>query len=160
MDQNGAKIGCRSGCPRAGGRPGLDPLRTALFLVLPMIAGCIPALGAAAAQLRAGAAKVDVTDAQSRAANDRLHVRALVLDDGATRAAVVAVDAVAIGEIGPIGNGYLPRVRSRLENELGIKPANLLVNASHCHGLVRSDVDEKTVQAVKEAVGNLVAVKV
>lgn len=160
MDQNSAKIGCRSGRPRAGGRQGLDSLRTALFLVVPMIAGFIPALGAAAAQLRAGAARVDVTDAKTRPANDRLYVRALVLDDGTTRAAIVAVDAVAIGEIGPIGNDYLPNVRSRLEKDLGISPANLVVNASHCHGLVCSDVDQKTVQAVQEAARNLVPVKV
>jgi hypothetical protein len=110
--------------------------------------------------LRAGAAKVDVTDTQARPAHDRLYVRALVLDDGTTRAAIVAVDAVAIGEIGPIGNDYLPKVRSRLEKELGIGPANLVVNASHCHGIVGSDVDQKTVQAVKEAVAKLVPVKV
>lgn len=115
---------------------------------------------AVAGPLRAGVAKVDVTDPRTEPANDRLHVRALVLDDGTTRVALVAVDAVAIGEIGPIGNNYLPGVRSRLEKELGIRPGHLLVNASHCHGLVCPDVDQKTVQAVSEAVRNMVPVKI
>ena len=134
--------------------------RLILILAIPIVATSISATRAAAAPLRAGAAKVDVTDTKAKPANDRLYVRALVLDDGTTRAAIVAVDAVAIGEIGPIGNDYLPNVRSRLEKDLGISPANLIVNASHCHGLVCSDVDQKTVQAVQEAARNLVPVKV
>jgi hypothetical protein len=130
-----------------------------MLLVIP-IAGSLAPSRTHAAQLKAGAAKVHVTDTRARPVHDRLYVRALVLDDGTTRSAIVAVDAVAIGEIGPIGRDYLPRVRSRLEKEPGIKPSNLIVIASHCHGIVGSDLDQKTVQAVKEAVQNLVPVKV
>ena len=41
-----------------------------------------------------------------------------------------------------------------------IQPGNVLVNASHCHGSVCSDVDERTFQAVKEASQNMVPVTV
>ena len=77
-----------------------------------------------------------------------------------TTAVIVTVDAVAIGEIGSIGNDYLPKVRARIEKELGIATTNVLINASHCHGIVCADVDERTVQAVREAAQNMVPVKV
>jgi hypothetical protein len=113
-----------------------------------------------ARQLWAGVASVDITNTEVGPVNDRLFVKALVLKDDATTAAIVTVDAVAIGEIGSIGNDYLPKVRSRIEKELGIKPANVLVNASHCHGIVCADVEGRTFQAVKEASRNMVPVKV
>ena len=47
------------------------------------------------------------------------------------------------GEIGPIGNDYLPAVRRRIEKQFGIKPAHVLVNASHCHGVVCGDRRER-----------------
>jgi hypothetical protein len=135
------------------------------FQLAPIVAGLIvvgslPVSAAKAAELRAGAAKVDITNRQAGPVNDPLYAKALVLWDGATTVAIVTVDAVAIGEIGYIGNDYLPKVRARLEKELGIKPANVLVNASHCHGIVCSDVDERTVQAVKQAASNMVGVVV
>ena len=104
-----------------------------------------------AAPLTAGVAKVDVTDREAGPVNDPLHVRALVLKSGETMAVLITVDAVAIGEIGPIKNDYLPTVRQRLQQELGISPTNVFINASHCHGTVCKDVAERTVQAVKAA---------
>ena len=53
-----------------------------------------------------------------------------------------------------------PADKLRIEKELGIKPTNVMINASHCHGVVCSDVDERTFQAVKAAAANLVPVKV
>ncbi|MDQ1256027.1 MAG: hypothetical protein QG656_623 [Candidatus Hydrogenedentes bacterium] len=116
-------------------------------------------IGAAnAAQLTAGVAKVDITDRGAGPVNDPLYVKALVLKDDATTLAIVTVDAVAIGEIGRIGNDFLSAVRARLGTELNIAPANVLINASHCHGLVCADVAERTVQAVTEASRNMVPV--
>lgn len=114
---------------------------------------------ATAGQLRAGAAKVDITHPDTETRNERLFVRALVLSDEVTTAVVIAVDAVAIGEIGYIQNDYLPRVRAELQRELKIAPANVLINASHCHGVVCQDVAERTVQAVKEAARKTVPVR-
>jgi hypothetical protein len=114
----------------------------------------------AAALLSAGAAKVDITDTSVPVVNDRLYVKALVLKSGATVAAIITVDAVAIAEIGTIRNEYLATVRSRLQKELNIQPANVIVNASHCHGVVRSDVEQRTVEAAREAAQNMVPVMV
>ena len=151
-----ASLRCRT-TPRQCGLPCLWRCRaiTVLFIV-----GLLATRPANAGLLRAGAAKVDVTHPDAATRNERLYVKALVLTDGETTAAIITVDAVAIGEIGPIRNDYLPKVRARLEKELQIQPAHVLANASHCHGIVCADIDEKTVQAVQEASRRLVPVKV
>jgi hypothetical protein len=87
-----------------------------------------------------------------------LYVKALVLKNRSATAVLVTVDAVAIGEIGYIGNEYLGKVRARLQKELQINPANVMINASHCHGVVCADVDDKTFQAVKQASEGMVPV--
>ena len=115
---------------------------------------------AARAQLWAGAAKVDITNREAGPVNDTLYARALVIRNEKTTAVIVAVDAVAIGEIGHINNEYLGKVRSRVEQELKIPPLNVVVNASHCHGVVCPDVDERTFQAIKQASENMVPVKI
>lgn len=113
----------------------------------------------ARAALWAGAAKVDITE-RSGLVNDPLYVKALVLSDERKVAVVVTVDAVAIGEIGPIKNDYLPKVRREIQRELKIDPASLLINASHCHGMVRADVDQLTVEAIRQAFAAMVPVRV
>jgi len=110
--------------------------------------------------LLAGAAKVVITDEKAVPANDPLYAKALVLKSGDTTAVLATVDAVAIAEIGSIQNCYLETVRSRLADEPGIDPARVIVNASHCHGRVCTDVAERTVQAVREAHEALVLVTV
>ena len=124
------------------------------------VAGLHPACAAHAAQLRAGAAKVDITNVDAGPANDPLYAKALVVTDGTTTVAIVTVDAVAIGEIGPIGNEYLPNVRAALQRDLGIDPTHVMINASHCHGIVCADADKRTVQCVKDAAKNLVPVRI
>lgn len=135
-------------------------MQLALLLPAIVVAGPLPLHAAAAAQLRAGVAKADITNTQAGPVNDPLYVKSLVLQDDATTAAIITVDAVAIGEIGPIGNDYLASVRSRLEKELNIKPASVLIHASHCHGAVCADVAQRTFLAVKEASQNMVPVNV
>ncbi|OYW24711.1 MAG: hypothetical protein B7Z55_01400 [Planctomycetales bacterium 12-60-4] len=71
---------------------------------------------------------------------------------------LITLDAVAVGGIGRVGNGFMATVRSGLQ-EMGIAPSNVVVNASHCHGIVRGDLEPLVIQAVKEAVKNLVPVK-
>jgi hypothetical protein len=134
------------------------PLRRLLASLL-FLSACAPNL-AIASGLRAGAAKVDITHRDAGPVNDPLFVKALVLKDDATTAVLITLDAVAVGEIGHVPNDYLPKVRARLEQDLGIKPECVLVNASHCHGVVRKDVDALTVQAVQQAARNLVPVRV
>ncbi len=134
-------------------------LRLTLFFAGLLVVAAHPAGSARAAGLSAGVAKVDITDREAGPVHDPLYVKALVLKNDATTAVLITVDAVAIGEIGHIKNEYLPKVRARLQQDLGILPANVLVNASHCHGVVCSDVAERTFQAVKEASRNMVPVK-
>jgi hypothetical protein len=110
--------------------------------------------------LLAGAAKVDITNLDAGPVNDPLYVKALVLKSGSTMTAIVTVDAVAIGGIGHIKDDYLGKVRDAVEKELGIKPSNVMANASHCHGIPCTDADERTIRAIKEAASNLVPVKV
>lgn len=132
-------------------------VRTGLLLLT--LVG-LPPGAAIFAGLRAGAAKVDVTDYDAGPVNDPLYVKALVLQSDDAEAVLITVDAVAIGEIGPIKNEYLPTVRARLQTELKIDPSCVLVNASHCHGIVCGDVADRTVQAVQAARAALVPVRV
>lgn len=113
-----------------------------------------------ASPLQAGAAKIDITDRTAGPVNDPLYAKALVIKSDLATAVIITVDAVAIAEIGTIRNDYLAKVRARLEKELRIPPEGVIINASHCHGVVCSDVEERTVQAVKAAVAALVPVKI
>ena len=136
---------------------------TTSSLLLPavlVLAGLLGTNHANAAQLWAGVAKADITDRAAGPVNDPLYVKALVLKGDTTTLVMVTIDAVSLGEIGYIGNDYLPAVRARIERELGIPPTNVMINASHCHGVIRSDVDELTFQVVKEASQNLIPVTV
>lgn len=125
-----------------------------------VLVGSFPVGAARAGQLWAGAAKVDVTNVDAGPVNDRLHVRALVLRNDTTAAVIATVDAVAIAELGSIGNDFLAKVRAQIEKDLKISPANVMINASHCHGSVCPEIEQRTVQAVKEAWRNLVPVSV
>lgn len=111
-----------------------------------------------AEDLLAGTAVVDISD-RTVPMNDPCFAKALVLKRGNTTAVLVTVDAVAVGGIGRIGNGFLANVRADLQREIGLKPEQLLVNASHCHGVIRTDLQQLVVQAVKEAAGKLEAVR-
>ena len=134
-------------------RSRLAPLAVAAALLL-----APPA--AEAAQLQAGAAKVDITDRHAAPVNDPLYAKALVLRSGEATAVIITLDAVAIGELGRVRNSFLPNVRARLETELQIRPSHVLVNASHCHGIVCEDVEQRAVEAVKAAWSNLAPVRV
>ena len=127
--------------------------------IITLIALLLVSLAVEAAQLQAGVAKVDITD-RTVPVNDPLYAKALVLRDGDTTAAIITVDAVAIGELGRIKNDFLAHVRAQLQKELNIPPSNVLINASHCHGIVCNDYEKRAVQAVRDARRNMVPVKV
>ncbi|WP_439627187.1 LamG-like jellyroll fold domain-containing protein [Gemmata sp.] len=135
---------------------------------------------AAEVQFRAGAASVDVTpekfpvvvncgfvEATGTQARDRLHARALVLDDGTTRLAVVVVDSCMMPR------EFLDRVKELVAGETKIPADRQLVSATHTHtapavmGCLGSDPDpnyapfleRQIVQAVRQAVANLAPAK-
>lgn len=94
--------------------------------------------------------------------HDRLYAKALVLDDGTTRAAIVSMDVIAVGGPFEISDDFLPALRGKVEKELGICGRNILVNASHTHlvgGQICGDVVERTFQAIRQAWTNMVPVK-
>jgi hypothetical protein len=116
--------------------------------------------------LRAGTGKNDITtDAPGVVVHDRLYAKALVLDDGAVQVVIISMDAVAIGGICDINDEFLPKLRGRIEKELKIPSANVLVNATHTHppGVLLCDGAQqldRTFDAVRQALESLTPVKV
>lgn len=99
-------------------------------------------LAADGGTLRAGAAKLDITPAPdfalpfggygNRAGNakgvhDALHVRAIVVDDGATQAALVSVDIVGISD------ALCEKMTARLNRETQIAKENIFLMATSTH---------------------------
>ncbi|MFO0939683.1 MAG: hypothetical protein U0930_02835 [Pirellulales bacterium] len=107
--------------------------------------------------LYAGTAKVDITHPTAKV-HDPSYAKALVLKQGKTTVALITVDAVAIGGIGSIRDSFLQSVRDNLAKDPGILAENVIVNASHCHGVVRSDCEADVVELVRRANRNLVKV--
>jgi len=132
----------------------------AFIFILCAVSCLFPAGTGHAAQIYAGVAKADITDYAAGPVNDPLYVKALVLKDDATTVALITVDAVAIGELGRIGNSFLANVRAQLQKDLSIPTSNVLVNASHCHGVIRKDAALLAVQTVAEACRNRVPVNI
>ena len=131
--------------------------RSPLILWLALIGSVWPAAAQTppqASALRAGAAKVDVTPSggelpkNSLGVLDPLYARAIVVESGTATAALVTVDA------GGIPEALWDTVSRRLDAELGIPPANLLLTATHTHsaGAQRGpDYAAKIVQSVRLA---------
>lgn len=116
--------------------------------------------------LRAGVARRDITvEDPAVTVHDRLFAKALVLDDGHTRLAIVAIDAVAIGGICDISDEFMPELRVRAEKELGLTADQLLVSATHTHppDPILCDHEQqiqRTLDAIREAADHLVPVRV
>src|SRR5688572_21227224 len=91
--------------------------------------------------LRAGAARVDITASQgelpknSRGILDRLYARAIVLENGASTAALITIDA------GAVPDALWQAVTGQIEKELKIPTARVLLTATHTHsaGGLRGD---------------------
>ncbi len=137
------------------GHAALASQRFCLFAAI-VICGSV---GAGAAELLAGVAKVDITDYEAGPVNDPLFAKVLLLKSGDKTVVLMAIDAVAIGEIGRIQSDFLPNLRGRIESELAIAPASLIVNASHCHGIVRTDLEALAFEAVRAAGKSMVPVR-
>ena len=119
--------------------------------------------GRSASPLRVGAAKVDVTPAagalpkNSLGILDRLYARAIVLESGASSAALITVDA------GAVSTAIWQAVTGQVEKELGIPAANVLLTATHTHsagGLGGPDYTRKIVESVRDAKQKLTPARV
>lgn len=136
------------------------------------------AAGLQAAPLRAGAARIDITPPADaaltmsgyagrtqgfRAIHDNIYVRAIVVDDGATQAAIVAWEAISVPE------AVWEDVSKRIAAETGISADHVLLSAVHDHDaptLTLSEsapknaaytktVEAAAVEAVRRAKANL-----
>ena len=119
--------------------------------------------------LKAGAAKVDITPSEvkditvaghTRVVNgvrDPLRAGVLILDDGETKAAIVTMDVIGAWD------DMVALARPAIEKETGVPAANIMICASHNHsgpGWVEnmrwaSDVIKKLAAAAKEAAANM-----
>jgi hypothetical protein len=113
--------------------------------------------------LKTGAARVDVTPAQSELPKnyegifDHLYARAIVLENGSARAALISVDAGAIPD--PVWKG----VTQQVEKDLGIPATNILMTATHTHsapGQQGPGYIGKIVESVKLAKDRVVPARV
>jgi hypothetical protein len=68
-----------------------------------------------------------MTDRQAKGAHDRLHARALVLDDGTTRIAVVVCDSCMIPR------EITDAAKALAQKATGIPPEHILISATHTH---------------------------
>ena len=106
-----------------------------------------------AARLRVGAAKLDITPEVAQGGQflgvlDPLFVRAIVIDSGGKRAALVTVDA------GALSTDTWKYVSGRAERELGIPAAQLMLTATHTHSapFVRDRAfEDRIVEAIARA---------
>jgi hypothetical protein len=111
--------------------------------------------------LRAGIAKCDITTENKLVkVIDPLYAKALALDDGDTQIVILTLDCVAIGGICDISDDFVAALRTRIEKELKLPGANVLINASHTHPpdpiLCEEDVLlDRTFNVVREAMENL-----
>jgi len=123
-------------------------------------------LSCEAGRLRAGVAKSDISaGVEGLRINDPVYSKSLVMDDGETKVAIIAMDVVAIGGIGEVGDDFLPKVRAQLEREFQIPPPNVLINASHNHPPISflcgpNEQVDRTVDAVRRAVADIEPVRV
>jgi hypothetical protein len=130
-----------------------------LVVVTLLLAAVVPRQAAAqrvegAPSLRAGAARVDITPAHgelpknSRGILDRLYARAIVLENGISTAALITIDA------GAVPDALWQAVTGRIERELKIPAASVLLTATHTHsagGQRGPDYAQKIVESVRLA---------
>jgi hypothetical protein len=124
-----------------------------------------PALPHQAGVFRAGAVTIDITptkfpisvnggmtDRQATAAHDRLHARCLVLDDGATKTALVVCDSCMIPR------AIHEAVKAQASKSTGIPTNRMLMSATHTHtaptlgGAFQSEPDQAYIQFLTERV--------
>lgn len=119
--------------------------------------------------LRAGAAKVDITPRdvvgltvvghrrQVTGVRDPLRAGVIILDDGETKAAIVTLDTIGAWE------EMVKSARERIEREAGVPAANIMIAASHNHsgpGYAENpkwaaELIDKLAAAAKEAAGRM-----
>jgi hypothetical protein len=102
-----------------------------------LLAGLAHGAAAAETVLRAGAARIDITPpveelpAPFKVIHDRVYVRALLIDNGATRAAILVADVPAIEA------GVYADISRRISSQSNVPLENIVLSASHTHNVMR-----------------------
>lgn len=119
------------------------PIRICGGIVLLLAASGLVSFAAQRGQLQVGAARVDITPAPDAALpmagyggrtqgfqsiHDHIYVRAIVLSDGATQAALLAWELIGMPD------HVFEELSQRITRELGIPADHLLLAAVHDHG--------------------------
>lgn len=138
--------------------------------VIPIACCAVALVSTAEAELRVGAAVVDITPVQfpvlvnggmvSQSADRAyaaLHARAVVLDDGRERIAVVVADSCMIGR------DVLDDVRHLAAGRTQIRPDKMLISATHTHsgpssmGCLGTDADAAYIPFLRERLAEVIA---
>jgi Neutral/alkaline non-lysosomal ceramidase, N-terminal len=107
-------------------------------LLLTVLAGPV---FAAEGALKVGAARVDITPPVAelpppyKTIHDRIYVRALILDSGAARAAVVVAD------VPNIQAAIFADLSQRISRQANVPLENILLGSTHTHNSIRVDSD-------------------
>jgi hypothetical protein len=110
--------------------------------------------------LKVGAARIDITPKadpsyppMGKYEHEKLFVRAIVLDNGVSKAVLIGIDA------GGINNQVWEETVTRIQKEINCPVENVIMSATHTHSGSRSVTTEAIVEtfmdAVKEANSNL-----
>jgi neutral ceramidase len=111
-------------------------LKKCLVLLSTILCSAIAATAGDSGNLRVGAAKIDITPKSVtgltgnwskvfQGIHDHIYLRAIVLDNGLTSAALVAGDLTSFPESSAL--------RRRIEQETGIPAEHILISATHTH---------------------------
>jgi hypothetical protein len=127
-------------------------------LVLAILLISVPLPQLAVAAMSVGAARVDITpDVKAlpkgfEGVNDPIYARAIVIDDGKSRAALVTVDA------GSISTDTWSKVSERAQAELRIPTDHLLLTATHSHSVpfgISQGLASQIIAAISQAAAQL-----
>lgn len=117
-------------------------LRSWSYIVILLIAGALASFGAPPGKLSVGAARVDITPPANadlpmsgyserkqgfQSIHDHIYVRAIVLSDGKTSAAILAWDLIAMPD------AVWQDLSQRISRGLGIPANHLILSAEHVH---------------------------
>ncbi len=103
----------------------------------------------AAGSLRAGAAKVEYAAAPApRYDHERLYVRAIVIDNGATRGALIGMD------IGNMSGGIWEAAAPKIAAELNAPVENIIMSATHTHSAAGRSPSGESTQPNAEQIAN------
>jgi neutral ceramidase len=105
--------------------------------------------------LKVGAAKINITPAKDKLGqnslgiHDSVYCRAIVIDNGVTRAALITVSGNQSEQVWKVST-------ERMEKELGIPAKNVVLSSTHSHSVGRiTGMEEKIFTAAKVAVSKL-----